>query len=414
MFRRQAAIVLLAGLCLTPHLASAQTPRGPEIRVDQQTLPSNWSPRVAVAPSGDFVAVWQTGSAFAPAESPRVWFRLFRADGTPKGGQLRVNSGKARETLPSISMADDGSFVIVWQSGTTTDTSVFGRRFTAQGTPVGGRFLLSSSTEGNQSEPSVALTPGGGFVAAWTSGLFPYGSRHSDVYARVFDATGRPLGPDFRVNSGTLREQSLPQVVVDGSGGFLVGWRSFGGEDMFFDIFAQRYAADGTPVGNEFQINAADTERASQSEYSLAMADDGSFVAVWAEPGPDTSGPAGLRAQRFAADSNSTRIGPPIAVNSTQGAINDEPAITLTPHGFFIAWRSYVTGPSPVVPEILGRRFFADGTPRGGDVRLDLSSGAKGQPGLAMSASGKGAVVWVSGLSGEKGVFARRLVQPLP
>jgi hypothetical protein len=412
MFRRQAAIVLLAGLCLTPHLASAQTPRGPEIRVDQQTLPSNWFPHTAVAPNGDFVVVWESGHPFLAADSPRVWFRLFRADGTPKGGQLRVSNGKARETLPSISMADDGSFVIVWQSGTTTDTSVFGRRFTAQGTPIGGRFLLSSSTEGNQSEPSVAVTPGGGFVAAWTSGLFPHGSRHSDVYARRFDANGQPLGPDFRVNSGNLREQSLPQVVVDGSGGFLVGWRSFGGEDLFFDIFAQRYAADGTTEGNEFQINAADTENTSQAEFSLAMADDGSFVGVWAEPGPDTSSPTGLRAQRFAADN--TRIGPPIPVNSTHGAINDEPAVTMTPLGFFVAWRSYVTGPSPVTPRILGRRFFADGTPRGGDVRLDLSSGAKGQPGLAMSASGKGAVVWVSGLSGEQGVYARRIVQPLP
>lgn len=412
MFHRRAATLLLAGLCLTPCLALAQTPRGPEIRVDQQTLPSNWFPRVAVAPNGDFVVVWESGHPFLPGDSPRVWFRLFRADGTPKGGQLRVSNSKARETLPSISMADDGSFVIVWQSGTTAETGVFGRRFTAQGTPIGGRFLLSSSTEGNQSEPSVAVTPGGGFVAAWTSGLFPHGSRHSDVYARRFDATGRPLGPDFRVNSGTTREQSLSQVVVDGSGGFLVGWRSFGGEDLFFDIFAQRFDASGIPQGNEFQINAADTEAASQAEFSLAMADDGSFVAVWAEPGADTSSPTGLRAQRFAADG--TRIGSPIPVNSTQGAINDQPAVTLTPLGFFIAWRSYVTGPSPGTPEILGRRFFAGGTPRGGDVRLDLSSGVKGQPGLAMSASGKGAVVWTSGLSGEKGVFARRLVQPLP
>ena len=412
MLRRLAAALLIAGFCLTPYLASAQTPQGPEIRVDPQAAPTRWSPQVATASTGDFAVAWQSGNTSFPGQTSRVWLRRFRADGTPKGIPFRASNSKADEMLPKVAMAADGSFVVVWQGGTDTESSVFGRRFTAAGQPVGGRFILSANTEGSQSEPAVALLPGGSFVATWTSGPFPFASKQSDVYARIFDASALPLGPEFQVNTTTFNEQGASQVKADGQGNFLVGWLNFGGEGTFYDVYTRRFAADGSPLSDEIQVNTGDTVPTSQPEFTMAVREDGEAVFVWTDNGAESGpGSVGLLGQRLAADGS--LLGPIFHVNAGAEGFQDEPAITLAPVGFFVAWRSYSTGPPPT-PRILGRRFFADGRPRGGDIRIDLSSGSKGQPGLALSASGKGAVAWTGGPNGEQGVFARRLVQPLP
>jgi hypothetical protein len=414
MFHQHAAALLLAGLCLTPCLASAQTPRGPEIRVDPQAAPTRWSPQVATSSTGDFVVAWQSGHPNFPGQTSRVWLRRFRADGTPKGIPFRASNSKADEMLPKVAMAADGSFVAVWQGGTNTESSVFGRRFTAAGQPVGGRFILSANTEGSQSEPAVALLPGGGFVATWTSGPFPFASKQSDVFVRRFGADGSPLGPEIQVNTTTFNEQGASQVKADGHGSFLVGWLNFGGEGTFYDVYARRFAADGSPLSDEIQVNTGDTVPTSQSEFAMAVRESGEAVFVWTDNGADSGldDEVGILGQRLAADGS--LLGPIFHVNAGTAGFQDEPAITLAPVGFFVAWWSFASGPSPA-PRVLGRRFFGDGTPRGGDVRLDLSSGSKGQPALALStSSGKGAVAWTSGLTGEQGVFARRLVQPLP
>src|SRR5262245_18237796 len=71
-----------------------------------------------------------------------------------------------------------------------------------------------------------------------------------------------PLGIEFPVNTYTLGEQftAPPRVVAmapDGS--FMAVWTS----DLlleFFDykIFAQRFDASGTPIGEAFQVNTLD------------------------------------------------------------------------------------------------------------------------------------------------------------
>jgi hypothetical protein len=84
------------------------------------------------------------------------------------------------------------------------------RRFGADGTALGDEFLANTYTTDVQDYPSVAVQPGGGFVAAWHS----YGSFGNDpgasVQGRLFAADGMPLGPEFQVNTYTPGASSLP------------------------------------------------------------------------------------------------------------------------------------------------------------------------------------------------------------
>jgi hypothetical protein len=420
MFRRQVVAFFLAGVLLAVLPGSAQTPRGSEIPVSTPLTDLNWTAQVAVAPSGDFVVAWQSGFGLQRGKTSRVWIRLFRADGTPKGGRLRVSNSRADELLPKLAMAADGSFLVVWQGGSEADTSVFGRRFTGDGRPASGRFLLSSNTEGSQSTPAVAFTPDGGFVAAWSSGPLTYPTKLSDLYARRFDATGHPFGPEFRVNTTLFNEQGSPQVAVDSRGNFLIGWLNYGGEGSFYDVYARCFAAGGTPLGDDLQVNSGDTVSTSQYEFAMALRDSGESVFVWtdaagdyaSDPG-DFQASIGLLGQRLAADG--TPAGPLFHVNGFTKGSQGNPAITLTPDGFLVVWSSSAS-PGGGGAIIAARRFAADATPRGGDLRVDLAGAGWGLPAVALNAAGRGVVAWsrTARNASEADVVARRIVQRLP
>ncbi len=389
------AVLTLAGVLLAFPLF-AQTPRGTEIKVNNLQASSYWAPQVAAAPNGGFVVVWQTGYlGDPPVEKPVVWVRLFRADGTPKTNQLRVNPGSSPQVFPKVAVGADGSFVVVWEDILPTGGTVSGRRFDAEGRPRGRRFRLNSTPVGFYFEPAVALAADGSFVAAWTG---------DGVTARRFDAAGQPLGPEFRVNTTTFDERETPQVAMNASGAFVIGWIAYNGEGSFFDIMARPFAADGTPQSDEIQVNSGENTRASQDQFALGVAQDGSFVALWTDqvelipPFPN-----GFFGQRFTPGGEP--LGAPFRINSSAQTVQREPAIAVAADGsFFAVWSSYVSGTTGPV-SIVGRRFASDGTPRGGDLRIDRSATPKGGPSVALGGDGRGLVVWIQ----DDGIVARRL-----
>lgn len=407
---RRLNLVLLALAALLAPMLHAQTVRGPEIRVS--STPSGVPPQVVVAANGDFVVTWQTGSELE-GPTPKVWYRLYRADGRPKGKAQRVSGSRAGELHPAVALGEDGRFVIVWTGGNSSDTSVWGRRFDTQGRPLGGRFRLSSITAGSQFAPAVAMAADGGFLAAWTSGKVPFPSRSSDVYARRFDAAGKPLGLEFLASVNTFQEQALPQVVATKNGEFLIGWESFGGEPTFYDVFVRRFAADGAPLGEELEASAGPTSIVSQYGFALAVGADGGFVVVWTDhaadlsPGdPSLSDLIGILGNRFAADG--TPLGSePFDVNLSTKGSQSSPAVAVSPRGdFFVTWSSYAPG-TPPNQDLLGRRFGKGGRPLSGEIVLDKDGGVAG---LAMASTGQGIIAWASA----DGVFVRKLVAPAP
>ena len=70
----------------------------------------------------------------------------------------------------------------------------------------------------------------------------------------TMDLTPIPTGNDVQVNTTTTGEQRIAAVAALAGGGFVVTWTSGDGSDDY-DIYGQRYAADGTTVGSEFRVN---------------------------------------------------------------------------------------------------------------------------------------------------------------
>lgn len=419
--RTVSASMLALALCLAASEVRAQRPQGNDLRVNQHTAGIQWVPDVAAAADGSFVVVWRDGTA--ASEPSYVMARLFDAAGRSRGGEIRV----ARVTTqvfgrPSVAMAPDGRFVVVWAGGQEDPSLSFGRRFAADGTPLGSRFRLARIS--GQEEPDVAMAADGSFVAAWTQAVERDGERDLDIYLRRFRADGRPRGPEVAVVSGE-QEESGPRIALRPGGGLVIAWEIWLGESSFFDIRAQLFSATGAPASDELVVNeGSPSPEASQHNPSVAVATDGSFAVVWTDrdgdPGPfdpaDGLKATGVRARFYEADG--TAFGPERSVNSYVSGLQELPAIDATPGGgYFVIWASGSSsagvGQDGDGYGIFGRAYGVDGTRQSREIRINRNpAGAQFLPALSIASSGKGAAVWNTANGLESDVFARRLGVP--
>jgi hypothetical protein len=282
----------------------------------------------------------------------------------------------------------------------------------AELTPVGPELQVNTYTTGFQTTPDVAMDPSGRFVVTWQSGFFfgpsPDGSG-SGVFAQGFDADGTPLGTEFRANTFTLGPQFDPSVAADGAGRFVITWtsgsyNSYPSQDgSVFGAFVQRYDANGTPLGPEFQANTYTTAR--QHEAAVVADAAGNFVVVWTSAasyyanGQDGSR-SGVFAQRY--DASGAAVGPEFQVNSYTTGPQEQPSVAIdaTTGAFVVAWQSggYGFEPDGDGAGVFARRFDAAGVPAGPDFQVNTyTTGSQRDPHVAAASGGGFVVVWQSG-----------------
>ncbi len=88
----------------------------------------------------------------------------------------------------------------------------------------------------------------------------------ANIYAQRYDSAGTAVGGEFKVNPDTSQIwQQTPSVADLADGGFVIVWGDEeGAADSFlnsvFDVFAQRFDADGVAISTPVMINTF-TER---------------------------------------------------------------------------------------------------------------------------------------------------------
>jgi hypothetical protein len=104
---------------------------------------------------------------------------------------------------------------------------------------LGSEFRVNTFTPAGQIYPSVASDVNGNFVVAWSS-YVQDGSSYG-VFGQRFNASGAPVGAEFRVNTFTGNNQGFPSAVSDARGNFLVAWESLGQDGSGQGSFGQRF-----------------------------------------------------------------------------------------------------------------------------------------------------------------------------
>lgn len=339
---------------------------GDEFEVSTNDGRQQYRSAVAMDSDGDFVVAWNSYDPNPYGKSYIVFAQRFDASGTPQGEMLRANTASGGSIVrPAVDMADDGDFVIAWQSGWDgSGSGIAAQWFSSDGTPQGDEVRVNTFTDEDQARPAIAMDPQGGAVAVWQSGesfLPPLQDRDNyGIFAQRYAPDGTALGDEFQVNSHVTFGQRRPAVSVNASGQFVVAWASDRQDGDGDGIFAQRFAADGTPIGEELQINTYTT--GEQSFPSVALDDAGGFVVAWESEEQDGSGYAVI-ARQYTPDG--LPVSDELRINVIRVGDQRFPVATTDAFGnFAIVWESNRrTGFS----EDVYARLYARGGPVGTD-----------------------------------------------
>ena len=254
---------------------AADEKQGPEFRVNTCTASLQSQAAVAMDADGDFVVTW--ASCYQDGRDGwGVYAQRYDASGVPQGGEFLVNVATSfTQAAPSVAMDDAGNIVIAWMGpGDADGWSVLARRFNASGEALTGEFLVNTTTTNNQDYPVVAMDGDGDFVVAWNNYTWD-GQPHYDVRARRYSADGTPQGDEFAVSTTSDVAHREPAAAMDDAGNFVIAWQSWSQKG----VYARRFSAAGTPQDAEFRVGGE--EAWFYGAPAVAMDPDGEFLVTW-------------------------------------------------------------------------------------------------------------------------------------
>jgi hypothetical protein len=429
----KASILALVVGILSISRAIAQTPvptprptpapaASPEIAVNTTTSGNQQIPAIAIGADESFIVTWV--SQGQDGDGGGIIARRFDKTGAPLGGEFQVNTTTTGyQYRPSIASDPAGNFVIVWASSAGQyESDVFGRRYDADGNALGGEIPVNSYTTGRQTFPAVARNADG-FMVVWSSE--GQDGDQGGVYAQRYNSNGTPSGPEFRVNSYTTGYQTAPRVSMNFQRSVVV-WQSRDQDGDGDGIYGRRYASDGTPVGEEFQVNTLTT--GFQSTPNVSMSGGTSFVVVWSSY--NTGSSDGVFARGFNPEGNA--FSPEFLVSANQAY--SRLAVAADPAGFIVAWTGRAlaglaaspNGPPPQDTSIYAQRFnnapfptsqfsYLQPPRRGSTFQVNTYTYAtQSFPDIAIAPDGRFVVAWQTPREGGFGseIAARRFDFP--
>ena len=398
------SLLALGLLWTSPIPLGAQNPSGPQFQVNSETQGTQRRADAVFLPDGSSVVVWASADSSGDDNLQlSIQGRRFDADGSPIGNDFQINTyTTGDQTRPVIGAADDGTMVVVWQSegsdANPMGLRVVGRRLAADGSPIGSELAISEVGADFQSIAALSVAPAGDFVVAWQS-MEPTGNSY-EVLTRRFDATGAPLESPFQVNIFTTGTQEATAVVHQSNGDFLVVWHS---EDSLadpgsFSIQGRLYDAASMPLTTELQLNGFTTS--AQALPDVGVGPDDGFVVTWSSYGSGGDDVEGLSIQARHFDATLAPVAGEFQVNAVTTGNQAYPSLSVDVSGdFVVAWEDglYGGGADGSGPGIFARRFAPDATPVGDEYQVNTyTSGDQIEAVVVHDPQGNTSVFWRS------------------
>lgn len=243
-------------------------------------------PCIASGRTGTFLVAWESRETPVYGDQAFLYAQLFDLSGAGVGGEILVDPNIYDCRYPDAAMDAEGNFVVVWMHDRSSHP-IQARLFDPNGVPRTDPFIVNTTTVSSVTRPSVAMNSQGRFIIAWDGD--PNRAANDDVYARLYEPNGAPLGEPFIVNAIRDGAQQWPQVAINDANEFVVTWEYDDGDPIDeTDIYARRFAADGQPVEEEFRVNTYTEGKQRYADVGLAA--DGTTFIVWESEGQDGAG----------------------------------------------------------------------------------------------------------------------------
>ena len=259
-----------------------------------------------------------------------IFFQRYDSNGQKLGENILLNENFPVywEPTPDVSMNPKGDFVVVWdQKIYPLPQLIFAQLLDFQGNKVGSNFIVSSFLDINQysHHPKVATAPSGNLVVVWQSShQIDY---EAEIWGQLYNPSGEKIGENFRISDSSVSKwNSLPDVGMDKEGNFVVAWSTG------WNILIQRFKADSSKIGEV--IEAIGHVKTKTDKISLAMKSSGEFIVAWSD---FRNVNWDIYAQRFDAEGNP--LGGNFRINNDQGDnIQQSPVVATDDKNYYFAW----------------------------------------------------------------------------
>jgi hypothetical protein len=205
-----------------------------------------------------------TGTQSGSGTGSEVFQQRYDAAGNAVGPTLqKVNSTTAgNQNGSAVAAFDDGGWVVVWASVTQNGeaTNVYMQRYDGSGNAVGGETLVNTTVSGDQSVPSVAVLPNSSWVVVWQGNGV---GDEAGIYQQVYRPSGTPIGGEYLVNTTTAGSQSGPVVAALEDGSWVASWNGSGDEDSQGVYQRSFTSVNGVPVVASAIVDQAATQDAT-------------------------------------------------------------------------------------------------------------------------------------------------------
>jgi len=358
---------------------------------------------VAVDPNLNFVITW------LDRRNGYVWdiyAQRYSSSGTPLGPNFKVNEEPDNEEQVGTTVSIDscGNFVIVWadEKNGDYDYDIYGQRYLADGTAVGNNFKINDDI-GNESQywPTCELAKNGYLIVAWSDKRY---NDTYDIYAQIYLSDGTSLGNNFKVNTDSEPVLHIhSEITIMENGSFIIAWGDQHEGD--WDVYAQMYMSDGTTIGGNFKINE-DVPDSDQRGPSVSADLAGNFVVCWID---DRDNEYDVYAQRFTFDA--TPIGENFQINTdTTNYYIKYPIVSMDENGnFLVAWEDDLFGYNG---DIFAQYYSNDGTPTGYNfmVNDNISDANQTSPSITKGLDDNFIISWVENQSYSSDLYVQRFL----
>ncbi|KIC20046.1 hypothetical protein RA20_10790, partial [Leisingera sp. ANG-Vp] len=230
------------------------------------------TPQIAAKPEGGFMVSWN--------DTDSVRTAAFSNSGaeTAAPSEMTADSGNGAFGSASVSVSDDGSYVVVWKHRDasdhhTGDASLHAAVYEADGSLRVEEFVIKaadgSMRYGTMSQ--VEVLPNGQFLVVWDAYPEP-GNYAFDIYAQIFNPDGTAAGDEFKVNEYSSHHQYQADIAVLDDDSFMITWESYtAAHYSSSEIVARVFDLDGTVIEGHF---STEDEVAEISVQDLLANDD--------------------------------------------------------------------------------------------------------------------------------------------
>jgi hypothetical protein len=388
------SIALLTSCWATTNAQVVTT--GSETLVNTTTANSQQNPAVAMDTAGNYIVVWE--SFAEDGDDYGIYGQLYTAGGTANGSQFKISqttSGEGGQRLPDVDMADNGDFVVVWMSdGEDNDGfGIYGRRYNSDGSAKANDFRINSGSADEQTMPKVGVAgTSGNMVFTWVDEVDD--GDEQGLKARLYLSNGAATSAPYIVNTTTAGYQSQPDISMNSDGDHVITWQGEDADGM--GVFAQRYDNNSVPstVGGEIAVNPTTAE--NQQEPSVAIDPSGNFIITWSSYAQDGDH-YGIYGQIY--DNAGSVTVAEFVVNTTTANSQNHSHSAATEDGlFYVSWTSWAQDGDKA--GVYLQAFKADGALYGSEEKMNTRTNDFQQFGdvAATSETKEMVVVWQDGL----------------